>query len=237
MSGMKKQKGKKNRRPHWGVTILLLIVVFLLAGSSWQTRQRQPIVYPKSLDQVAASVNGTSLTLRDIAFYVAYEEAEVEKQAFAYDVEHPKKYWSVRLNKTYVYAAARNAIVQMAIHDELFYQMAVTEKISLTEDEEKALFDKEQEFWQDLVEDEKDTMLGVTEEDIAEVMRRIAYAEKYQSIYAQLQGNAYEDYDFSSDAYQALLEKQDYSINRNVVKRLGVGSITLNYKDSEKENK
>ena len=41
--------------------------------------------------------------------------------------------------------------------------------------------------------------------------------------------NKTEDYDFSGDAYSKLLEKQDYSINKNVVKRLGVGSITLQY--------
>lgn len=234
---MKKQKEKRNRRPHWFVTILLLIVVLVLAGSSWQTRQRQQIVYPESLDQVAASVNGTSLTLRDIAFYVAYEEAEVEKQAFAYDAEHPKKYWGIRLNGSYVYAAARNAIIQMAIHDELFYRMAVKEKIALTDEEKQALSGKEQEFWQDLVEDGKDELLGVSEKDIAETMKRIAYAQKYQSIYAQMQGTSYEDYDFTSETYQTLLEKQDYSINKRAVKRLGVGSITLDYEDSEKENK
>ena len=103
-------------------------------GSSWQTKQRQQLVYTESLDKVAASVNGTKLTLREIAFYVAYEEAEVEKQAFAYDAEHPKKYWGIRLNKTYVYAAARNAVIQMAIHDEVFYEMAMQEEIELTDD-------------------------------------------------------------------------------------------------------
>jgi len=234
---MEKQKGKKNRRPHWFVTILLLIVIFVLAGSSWQTKQRQQIVYPEALDKVAASVNETSLTLRDIAFYVAYEEAEVEKQAFAYDAEHPKKYWGIRLNGSYVYAAARNAVIQMAIHDEVFYQMAVKEDISLTDEEKQALSGKEKDFWQDLVEDGKDAMLGVSEEDIAETMKRITYAQKFQSIYAQMQGVSYEEYDFTSDAYQTLLEKQDYSINKNVVKRLGVGSITLDYTDSEIENK
>lgn len=224
---------KRRKYTHLVTLVLLLIIVGFSVGSWWQTKQRQQIVYPESLDKVAASVNGTSLTLRDIAFYVAYEEAEVEKQAFAYDAEHPKQYWSLHLNNTYVYAAARNAVIQMAIHDEVFYQMAQKEEISLTDEEEQALSDKEQEFWQDLVEDDKDAMLGVTEEDIAETMRRIAYAEKYQSIYAQMQGASYEDYAFSEEAYVALLEKQDYTINQKIVKRLGVGSITLDYSDSE----
>lgn len=224
---------KRRKYTHLFTLLLLLVVVGFSVGSWWQTKQRQQLVYPEALDKVAASVNGTSLTLRDIAFYVAYEEAEVEKQAFAYDAEHPKRYWSLHLNHTYVYAAARNAVIQMAIHDEVFYQMAVEENISLTDEEEQALADKEQEFWQDLVEDGKDAMLGVSEKDIAETLKKIAYAQKYQSIYAQMQDTSYEEYDFASDRYQTLLEKQDYTINKNVVKRLGVGTITLDYSDSE----
>ena len=224
---MEKSTRSARRKRSWIFTIiLLLIIVGISIGSSWQTKQRQQLVYTESLDKVAASVNGTKLTLREIAFYVAYEEAEVEKQAFAYDAEHPKKYWGIRLNKTYVYAAARNAVIQMAIHDEVFYEMAMQEEIELTDDETQTLKARTNEFWQDLVED---GLLGVQEADIAETMRRIAYAEKYQSIYAQMEGASYEDYDFSGDAYSKLLEKQDYSINKNVVKRLGVGSITLQY--------
>lgn len=227
---MEKSTRSARRKQSWIFTIiLLLIIVGISIGSSWQTKQRQQLVYAESLDKVAASVNGTKLTLREIAFYVAYEEAEVEKQAFAYDAEHPKKYWGIRLNKTYVYAAARNAVIQMAIHDEVFYEMAMQEEIELTDDEKQTLKMRTNEFWQDLVEDGKDVLLGVQEADIAETMRRIAYAEKYQSIYAQMEEVSYEDYDFSGDAYSKLLEKQDYSINKNVVKRLGVGSITLQY--------
>ena len=214
---MEKSTRSARRKQSWIFTIiLLLIIVGISIGSSWQTKQRQQLVYTESLDKVAA-------------FYVAYEEAEVEKQAFAYDAEHPKKYWGIRLNKTYVYAAARNAVIQMAIHDEVFYEMAMQEEIELTDDETQTLKARTNEFWQDLVEDGKDVLLGVQEADIAETMRRIAYAEKYQSIYAQMEEASYEDYDFSGDAYSKLLEKQDYSINKNVVKRLGVGSITLQY--------
>lgn len=229
---MKRTKRVWNKTKSFRFTIfLLLLLAALWIGSSWQTKQRQQIVYADSLDKVVVTVNGNSLTLRDIAFYVAYEEAEVEKQAFAYDAEQPKKYWRIRLNGSYVYAAARNAVIQMAIHDEVFYRMALEEDISLTEEGEQALLDKAGEFWQDLVEDGKDELLGVSEETIEETMRKIAYAQKYQTIYAALENGVYEDYNFTEDAYMTLLEKQDYSIKENVVKRLGVGSITLKYEE------
>ena len=83
---MEKSTRSARRKRSWIFTIiLLLIIVGISIGSSWQTKQRQQLVYTESLDKVAASVNGTKLTLREIAFYVAYEEAEVETQAFAYD--------------------------------------------------------------------------------------------------------------------------------------------------------
>ena len=224
------EKRRKSVGKRWIITIILCVLVVALGlFTRWKNRQLDPIDYKASLERTAAEVNGTFLTLRDMAFYVTYEEAEVAKQAIEYDEDDPKHYWNTRLNGTYVRVAARNAAIQMAIHDEVFYEMAMQEEIELTDDEKQTLKMRTNEFWQDLVEDGKDVLLGVQEADIAETMRRIAYAEKYQSIYAQMEEASYEDYDFSGDAYTRLLEKQDYSINKNVVKRLGVGSITLQY--------
>ncbi len=124
----------------------------------WKNRQLDPIDYKASLEKTAVEVNGTFLTLRDMAFYVTYEEAEVAKQAIEYDEDDPKHYWNTRLNGTYVRVAARNAAIQMAIHDELFYQMAMKEGIELTDEEEKSYRMTEQDFWGDMVDAEKDVV-------------------------------------------------------------------------------
>ena len=120
------------------VTIILIVVLaYLLLRNGIGTRRIEPVDYPQSLDRVAAVINGDKLTLRDLAFYVAYEENQVEQQALAYDAGDTSKYWNLHTNGTYVRVAARNATIQMLVHDEIFYQMAVSEGIELNEEEEE----------------------------------------------------------------------------------------------------
>jgi hypothetical protein len=214
----------------WCLTAALLL---LLAGmvfySFWKRSLRSKLVYPESLELVAATVNGNELTLRDVAFYVAYEEDEVEQQAYVYNPDDTNIYWNMHANYTYIRKAARNAAIQMAIHDELFYRMALDEGITLNDEEESILAEKSEETWTDLVDYGKDVRLGVTREDIEQTLRKIAYAQKMQYIYANMQGLEEEDYDFTSDSYLDFLGKQDYKISEDVWGRVDFGNVTLTH--------
>lgn len=207
--------------------ILAAALVCLVAYSGRQGDKRRKIVYSQSLDLVAARINGEALTLRDLAFYVAYEENQVEQQALAYNCEDTSLYWNTRTDHTYIRIAARNAAIQMALHDELFYQMAQQEEIRLSEEEEELLAASVADFWADLTDDEKENMLGIEYEDIAESMEKRAYAQKMQFIYSQLNNTDYETYDFSTDTYAAMLEEQDYKIYEDVWGRVDFGNVTL----------
>lgn len=209
--------------------VLLMIIVFFVAGTRWKNRQRDPLVFRDSLEQEAVTVNGQPLTLRDLAFYVAYEEALVEPRALVYDSEHPTRCWNANMGGTYVRVAARDAAMQMAIHDEIFYEMAVGEGIRLRSEEEKYLAQAEEDFWSDLSEHGGDKRMGISEKDILSTMRKITYAQKYQQIYAELHNDSYEEYDFTGEAYQKLLKKQDYKIHDEVWKRVSFGSVSLNH--------
>ncbi|MGN0415715.1 MAG: hypothetical protein ACI4FX_09510 [Agathobacter sp.] len=209
--------------------VLLMIIVFFVAGTRWKNRQRDPLVFRDSLEQEAVTVNGQPLTLRDLAFYVAYEEAQVEPRALVYDSEHPTRYWNANMGGTYVRVAARDAAMQMAIHDEIFYEMAVGEGIRLRSEEEKYLAQAKDDFWSDLSEHGGDKRMGISEKDILSTMRKITYAQKYQQIYAELHNDSYEEYDFTGEAYQKLLKKQEYKIHDEVWKRVSFGSVSLNH--------
>ncbi len=212
------------------VTLVLAALVFLLGGYSLQKGNgRSKLVYADSLDEVAAEVNGEELTLRELAFYVAYEESEVQKQAVAYDPEDTAQFWKLHTDGVFVRVAARNAAIQMAVHDEIFYELALSAGMELSEAEEEMLRNSIYDFWIDLTEDGKEKKLGVTREDIAAAMCKIAYAQKYQTIYAQLQDQNYENYDFAGDAYQVLLEEQDYRIVEKVWDRIDFGNVTLEH--------
>ena len=121
----------------------------------------------------------------------------------------------------------------MAIHDEIFYQMAMEEDVALSEEEWEALANYQADVWTDMTEDEKEKRLGVTQEEINQTLEKMAYAQKYQTVYALLSNQDYEDYDYGTDAYEELLEQQEYEINNNVWERITFGKVTLDYEVEE----
>lgn len=227
MAGIRSVKAHRNN--YFMTVVLAAVLIFFLVSSRWQRLQRETIVYKDSLDMKAVTVNGTELTLLDMAFYVAYEEMETEKQALVYDPDNPVKYWNLKLENSYTRVEARNAAMQMAIHDELFYQMAVEEEIELSEEDEAYLEAAHKDFWADLTDIDGDRCMGISQEDIMKTMRKVAVAQKYQRIYAEMNNKSYEDYEFAGDAYKKLLDKQNYKINDRVWKRVSMGSVILDH--------
>lgn len=211
------------------VTVVLLGLVVMLAIAARQDQiKKQKLVYAKSLDMVAVTVDDVELTLRDMAVYVAYQEKTVQKDALIYNYEKPSKYWNTYTNQYFVRSLAEKAVRNMAIHDEIFYQMACKEELSLDEREEAYLFNEQQDFLMDL-SNEQLARLGVTEEDLLAAMRKIALANKYQSILAQSNGLYYEDYNYTGAVYELILAEHKIKINESVWDRISVGNITVNY--------
>ena len=221
------KKARRSRKKYI-ITVVLAVLVVVLGWKSYDSStSKKALSYPQSLDQKAVCVNGTDLTLRQLAFYVAYEEGEVEKQAEVYNPDDPKQYWNVHTDGQFVRVAARNAAIQMAIHDEIFYQMAMKDGTALNEEEQKELENKIEDFWSDLTDRNGDDGLGITKDDIVDTMSRIALAEKYQYVYEELQNADHGDYDFSGEAYEQLKEKNKCKIYRNVWSRVSFGHVTL----------
>ncbi len=212
-------------------TIVLIIVVVILGihAYKYQRGLKQDIVYREHLDDVAAVVNGNELTFRDLAFYVAYEEQQVEKQAVIYDPDKPNKYWNIHTNGEFIRVTARKNAMSMAIHDEIFYEMAVKESVTLSDDEKKSLENSQKDFWSDLLDVDGAAKLGVTQEEINAAMEKAAIAQKYQDIYAQLNNADTSDYDFSSGRYKKLLEENKYQIKEKMWNRVGMGNVTLDH--------
>lgn len=207
--------------------IVVLIVVFVGIVSKADWEYKKDIVYPESLDKVIATVEGSDITLRDFAVYVAHQEAEVESQAKIYDSENPMKYWGLHTNGTFLKQYARDEALSMAIHDRLFYLLAENFDISLTEEEKTHLENSVSDFWMDLTDEGREKMLGITEEDIYKTMEQIAIAEKSQLIYAEMKGVDYADFHFSEEEFLSFLEDYEYKVNDNIVKRLNFGNITI----------
>ncbi len=212
------------------VTIVLLVLTAVSGGYAYyHAKNHEKIIYSESLSMEAARVNDTVLTLQDMAFYVAYEEALVESQAQIYSPEDTNQYWNAHDKGGFVRIAARDAAIQMAIHDEIFYQMAVDEGIELSEEEENYLLNMQMDFWYDLIDEEKEQRLGVDREQIDASMRKVCIAKKYQDIYAAMNDRETEDYDFSEEGYKELLEENAYKIYEDVWERITFGNVTLKH--------
>ena len=223
------QQFRLSKKKYLITAFLILVLIGLFIYSYINGKNRTSLVYADELEREVLEVNGQVLTLRDMAFYVAYEEDQVERQAVVYEPENPKKYWNTYTNHTYIRTAARNAAIQMAIHDEIFYQMALDEQLQLTDEENAILENYIADFWADMTDADKEVRLGVSYEDIAGSMTKIAYAEKMQRIYAELNNRAYEDYEFTEGYYEELLKEQDYTIYKNVWNRIPFGEVTLQH--------
>ena len=216
----------KKFRVLWIFVILVVLLSFL---ADYTRKNREDIVYPESLDLIVATVETEEITLREFALYVAHQEMEVQKLAEIYDPEDTRKYWNVHTDGIYISHAARNEAMSMAIHDELFYQIAVELQISLSEEEMQILQNDVDDFWYDITDDEKEKKLGITKEDIYKAMEKIAYAQKAQAICAATDSVNYSDYDYYEEVFLDFLADYKYNVDDNVLNRLDFGDITLEH--------
>lgn len=218
------------KKKRFGLTIVLGILTIITGVYAYNVGQRrQDINYPEALDEVVAYVDDQAITLKDFAFYVAYEEMNVEEQAYVYEPGNTSKYWNLHIDGEFVRIAARNSAVDMAIHDRIFYDMALEDGVELDDEEMQFLINSQQDFLSDISDYGGLEKLGVDEEVICSSMEKAALAQKYQEVYAELNGKEISDYDFSAEGYNALLADTDYKINKEVLERLDFGNITLEH--------
>lgn len=216
-------------RQKLSVTAVLLVIVIVLgisAAHAWA--QRRPLSFPESLEKVVVTVDGRKLTLQELAFYIAYEEQKMEAEARVYNPGNTGEYWNLYTNHTFFREKGKQMVIDMAVHDEIFYQLAMNEEMKLTADEELYLANSQYDFWSDLEEEQRQA-LGVSEDVLKESMRRIALAEKYQYFLAEVNQKEFEEYSVGGEAYLRMLEEHIYEIDESVWDRIRFGSITVDH--------
>ena len=212
------------------IFIIVLVGLILVCGivAICSNRKKETLDYAAVLENTAVTVDGNVLTVRDMAFYIAYEESEVEKQAVTYDSEDTGAYWNLHINGEFLKVSAREAAMNMAVHDEIFYRMAEEEGIVLSDEEKELLKEKQDDFWSDLSDEAKEKVL-VSQDELNAAMEKIAVVQKYQMIYAEFQDKTYDDYEFNGDSYETLLASHEVVINDDIWNRLDYGNITLEH--------
>lgn len=210
------------------IVIVAIIVVVMGIGAFKWSENMGKVDYLAHLDDTIFTVDETDYKLRDMAFYIAYSESNVESQAVTYNSEDTNSYWNAHINGKFLKLSAKEGVIGTAIHDVIFYEMALKDEIVLSAEEQGYLEGKKEDFWMDLTDEQKE-LIGVSQDEINEVMDKMALAQKEQQYIAGSEGTEYEEYDVEGDAYQLLLAKHTYKIKEELWKRVDFGNITLRH--------
>lgn len=209
--------------------LLLVCVSVIVYALLTMGDDRNPIVYSEHLDDTVVTIDGEAVTFRDMAFYILFEERKIEEQAKVYNPDSTKDYWNLHTNDTFIQLEAKDVVMDMAVHDHLFYQMAKAEGMdSLTESEEDELSFAITDFWEDLL-DVQWEKLPCSEEEINQQIRIAAIAEKYQNMLAEKDGPSQAAYNYDGYYYGLIKDEHQIEINNKLWKKLVMGDITLKH--------
>ena len=195
----------------------------------------QPIVYADHLTEVAVSVDGEELTLRDLSFYVLYEEQIIESEAYIYNNKNTRDYWNLHANGIFFKSAAKKCVMDMAVHDRLFYREAVAEGIKLTDEERRTLEESYGDFVDDLFLQQLDSPL-FDRELIYDTMEQIALGEKYRAELVKREGVTYAGYGYDGYEYKQYLSDHSIRINKRIWERVSIGDNSLAHKSANAIN-
>ena len=209
--------------------VLILCVAVMVYALLTMGNNRAKLDYQEHLGDTAVTVDSEEITFQDLAFYILYEEGKIEEQARIYNPDYTKDYWNLHTNDTFIQLEAKEVVLGMAVHDHLFYQMAVAEGMdTLTDEEEQKLEYRITDFWEDLLDIQWEK-LPCSEETINEQIRLAAIAEKYQNYLAEEFGPSQAAYKYDGYYYQQIMEQHQVKTNDKLWDRLVLGDITLSH--------
>ena len=107
--------------------VLILCVAVMVYALLTMGNNRAKLDYQEHLGDTAVTVDSEEIIFQDLAFYILYEEGKIEEQARIYNPDYTKDYWNLHTNDTFIQLEAKEVVLGMAVHDHLFYQMAVAE--------------------------------------------------------------------------------------------------------------
>ncbi len=209
--------------------VLILCVVIVVYALIYWSDGRNPLDYHAHLADTAVTIDSDTVTFEDLAFYILFEERKVEEQARIYNPDYTKDYWNIHTNDTFIQLEAKDVVMGMAIHDHLYYQLAVAEGMDeLSEEEEQDLKYAQTDFWEDMLDVQR-TKLPCDEDTINEQIRIAAIAEKYQNYLAKELGPSVAAYNYDGYYYSQMLEEHSVEINDKLWNKFVMGDITLTH--------
>ncbi|MDD6550302.1 MAG: hypothetical protein PUF16_00790 [Lachnospiraceae bacterium] len=225
-SRLRKALAKVKKALPWIIAAAALVVL-LGMGVKNGVEMRSAFVYKDHLKDTAVTVDGEDLTFKDLAFYVVYEEYQVQKSAYVYDHEKPANYWNSHVNGHFISVEARNIAMDMAVHDHILLRMAQSDGVVLSSEEKAELESRRTDFFEDLYDDQMER-LPVSYSVLNGTMEDIAVVEKYRKQLAVSHNDTYASYGYDGKAYLELQKKHEVKVNKKLWSKVPMGRVTLN---------
>lgn len=210
------------------LTVTAALVLLMCLAGYFNMQKRRPFSYKENLKKEAAVVDGEGLTLKDMAFYAAYIENKVEKEAYIYNKESTRDFWNARLDGKIMASMAKKTVYGMAVHDTVFYREAKKRKITLSPDEAEYAENSFSDFKEDLLDIQKERM-PVSMSTIENEILKMALAQKYQRILAKEKNVSFDSLNWDGDEYEKILSEHKIRKNDRIWDRVNVGEITLHH--------
>lgn len=211
----------------FGFLGIIPIVIILFFYGNTMSKTKGKLDFVENLDAVAVTVDGEDITLKDLTFYVLFQEQKVEELARIYNPDNSKDYWNTHTNGEFVEIEARHAVLYMAIHDHIMYKLASEEGVVLSSDEKDMLEKARTKFWGSLFEEQLER-LPLEYEEGNRIMKNIAIIEAYEEDLVRenpemtVAGLGWDGYD-----YEKILKEHHVKINRKIWDRVVLGDISL----------
>lgn len=213
------------------ILVIAAVVGLLIYGTYIGYLRRHRVDVLSSLDEVAVTVDGEDITLKDLGFYILFEEQKIEEEALVYNPKRTKDFWNTHTNGFFLQGQARNAVMEMAVHDRIMYNEAVEAGVVLNADEKQLLEDRRTDFWGDLYEEQLDRIPG-DYDSVNRTMMQIAVGEKYQMALSEKMDTSFAGLNWDGFDYEEVIKKEhSVKVNERIWNRVFLGDITLTHDD------
>lgn len=219
--------------------IILIIIAVIIVAAGQLYKVFTTFHYEKHLDDTVLTIDNTEITLREFGYYIYDTEAYVQEQAIQYDSSDPTRWWNTHfaagLDSTFICDYAKKTAINTCVCDEIYYQLAIQNGISLDDTEKSYATDEANDMYEQM----NDYQLGITglnSDIILEYRLKQALATKYaQTLLDTVDFSAYDDdpntlLSGNGDYFQdVILPEHTVTENNKILDNIYFGKITVNY--------
>lgn len=223
---------KKNKENTTLIFIMVLLILVIILIVSLLFNKSKEFVYSRSLSDTVVEIDGESIPLYRLTYYIMIEEEAVNEAAVIYDSEKPWTYWNIYVNNAYVSTSAREITMNYFLRDYVYSRVAKAEGFTLEESELAELSVKAQTIYEGLTEKQASTKLD--ENDILTAITEKAYADKYVIAMAKEQGIEIKEevlsafFGMNSSFFKKMMEEHNVKVNTKNWEKVPMGRVTIN---------